>query len=111
MWLGLLRKLQEVVRVCSPCGLQFTMALEAFQPKLADRLQHGEPGFVTFALCLLHQALVKQGCDSLKHREGLLTAHPAHGFGRIERAAADEDGEPAAEALLLCRQRVIAPLE
>lgn len=33
------------------------------------------------------------------------------GFGSLQGAAADEDGEPAEEALLLIRQQVVAPLD
>ena len=76
--------------------------MQAFHPELAERLEHDESGFFTFSLCLLHQALVEQRRDSFKHRGGLVTVRLtrlAHRFGRFKRAAADEDGEPAEEAL------------
>ena len=46
--LGLLRQCQEVVRVRLAGGFQFSLPLEAFQPELAERLQHDEPGFFPF---------------------------------------------------------------
>src|SRR6266568_119137 len=79
--LGLLRQRQVVVCVRSSCGLQFSLPLEAFQPELADGFQHDESGCFSFALRLLHQALVEQRRDTLKHRGGLLTARLAHRFG------------------------------
>jgi hypothetical protein len=58
---------------------------------------------------LLYQVLVEQGRGSLKHRGGLIAARLAHRFGRFKRAAADEDGEPAEQALFWFRQQGIRP--
>ena len=55
--------------------------------------------------------LSSRDATALKHRGVLFTAHLAHRFCRFKGAAAHKDGEPAEEALFLCRQQVVAPLQ
>src|SRR5713226_1173531 len=95
----------------SPCGLQFSLLLEAFQPELTDGFQHDESRCFPFALRLLHQALVDKRCHALKHIQWLLLICHTDSRSSLERTASHEDGEPAEEVLFLLAQEVVAPLD
>jgi len=103
---------QVVASVRLPYCFQLSISLKAFQTELAERLEQDEPWCFPFAFCLLHQALVEQGRDTLKHRGGVfavLMVCLAHRFGSLEGTTSDEDGEPPEEPLLLGREQVVAP--
>jgi len=105
-----LRQLQEMPAVCGFELPELVRGDEPLSRELPDRLQQAVAGARTVVIDQ-QQGLVDQTTKAVQH---LRAAHPlvgAHLFGRWQREAAGEDGEPAQEHLLVGRQQRVAPLE
>src|SRR5947208_14731463 len=91
------RKKEVEVPAAGVCRL--ARLLEALERELADRLQHRVPLAVEADEALLDERLqpVEVTVRNL--------------LGRLQRAAAGEDGQPPKELLLLRREELVAPAD
>ena len=80
---------------------------QPLQPELAHRLQHPEARLALDALLLAQQALVDQRGNAVEDIERPLRVDDR--LGRLQRAAAGEDGQAAEEDLLLRGEQVVTP--
>ena len=87
------RQLGEVLRVLEPIASASAALVEPLRRELADRLEHRRSG----RRRRRDEALVD---ERLEHVDVRL----ADGLGRLERAAAREDGEPREQLLLVSRR-------
>ena len=94
-----LRKLEEEGAVPLPQDLSPAGLFDSLECELADRLQHPEA-----LLCVADEALLDERLQRVE-------VGAADGFGRFERAAAGEHGEPREQAPLVGRQQVVAPFD
>src|SRR6266516_3199627 len=94
---GELGELDVVVGVPAAHRVGFASFLQQLAGVLADRLQHPEA-----LLRVPEQALVEQGLQAGDVGAGYL-------LGRLERAAAAEDGQAGEEPLLVRREQVVRP--
>src|SRR5215211_4108211 len=86
--------------------------LQPFQGELTDRLQHAKPRLAVETDRALEEALLDEGADQIEDgggRSAPLSEAPPYVLGRLQRAAAGEDGELAKERLLSGGQQFIAP--
>ena len=88
------------------------LACQLLQPELADRLQHpvartSPSGSASGLVC--SRALVDQRPEPLQDVDPGLARRGDHRLGRLQGAAADEDGQPPEQRLLLGREQVVAP--
>ena len=80
-------------------ALHLSAGLQAFQPVLADGLQHSEARLFSLLLCLLQEAFIHQRGDHVQHVRLVLAAKTG-GFRRLQGTAANEDRESLKEPLL-----------
>src|SRR5690242_10477987 len=97
---GLLCQPQKVLGVSTLGILHLSIGLQAFQPVLANGLQHRETRFSALLLCLSQEAFVYEGGERIQCIY-LIAAAKADGFRRLEGTPADEDRESLKEPLLL----------
>ena len=100
---GLLGEPKEPVRLPRLYLRCLARDLEPLGGELADRLQH-PVARIECRLALAQQALVEERLE----RVGVSAGDLLRG---LVRAAADEDGEPREEQLLLLGEQVVAPLD
>jgi hypothetical protein len=77
-----------------------------FFTKLAHAFKHEIAGFRGIPRRDPKEAFVGQRSDRVEEVD---LAGPCDRFGRLEREAADEDGEPAKQRLLDRRKQIVAP--
>src|SRR5919201_6567359 len=99
IWLRFLRQGQEALGVALPHLLGLVRLFDSRGRVLADRLEHPK-AFVGVA----EEALVDERLEEVEVGVGDF-------FGRFERAATREDGEPGEELPLFRREEVVAPLD
>ena len=81
-----------------------TARCQLFQPIFAHRLQHSEAALAPRTILRPQQTHVRKLGNTVENPETL-----AHGLGRLQREAADEDGQAPKQDLLVCRQQIVAP--
>ena len=97
---------EEVLGVPAPDLVGLAARLEPLERVGADRLQHREARLAVGLLLLAEQAVVDQ-----RREAGQDARAAADRLGGLERAAADEDGEPREERLLVRPEQRVAPVD
>ena len=98
VWLRLLGQREEMLGVALSNIVSFAGLVETLECEFPDRLQHPIAVVVPDA----DEALVDE-------RRKQVEVGVADRFDRLKRRAADEDGKPTEEVLLLRRQQLVAP--
>jgi hypothetical protein len=104
-----LREREVDVGVPPPRGKLFAAGRQLLLRELAHGFQHPEARLAPPLLRLAQQARVHQRCHPVQHVGRAAAARAANPLRRVQREAANEDGQAAEEGLLLRRQVVVTP--
>ena len=103
------RQRRVVVLVSASDRLGVRALGQTLEAVLADRLQHLEARLAVERSNLPQEALVDERSQRVEHVDAQLAVRIADGDGAVDRAAADEDGEPAEERAFRRVEQVMAP--
>ena len=108
---ALFRQHQAVSGVGAPGRRLLPAGRQTFQSVFADRIQHHEARFPFSALDALQQALVHQRSHAVQPIHLQIALGVAHGFHRLQSAAAHKNRKSAEEHLFAHTQQTIAPVD
>ncbi len=92
-----------------PCNLFLSTTGKRLQPVFTNGFQHQQVRFLTLLLGLLQQAFVDERGHAIQDMGCAVGEDAAHGFDRVQRVTAHEDGEALEETLLCHVQQIVAP--
>src|SRR5258707_3076009 len=102
---------QVVGRVRLSHGLHLLMRSQRLPCVFVHGIEHQQAWLVIRLFSLLREAFVNEGGDGFEHVCLRIVKSVAHSLRRLQGAAADEDGQAAAESLFLGIQEIVTALD